>query len=88
MTRPHPISGLPQLPYTPQALCNRVEGVMIVRCVITEEGAIEGCQVLKTLPYLEKEVVRTLESTRYTPVEFEGRPRRVSYTFTLRFVRR
>jgi periplasmic protein TonB len=56
--------------------------------VITEEGAVEGCQVLKTLPYMEKEVVRALEATRYTPVELEGRPQRVSYTFTLRFVKR
>ncbi|MDI1479294.1 hypothetical protein [Polyangium sp. y55x31] len=59
---------------------------MIVRCVITGEGAVEGCRASKTLPYMEKDVARALEASRYTPVELAGRPLRVDDMFVLEFV--
>jgi hypothetical protein len=60
--------------------------VMIVRCVITESGAVEGCSVIKGLPHMNEAVVRNLTSSRYSPVMFEGRAQRVNYTFTIRLV--
>ncbi len=84
MTRPTPVSG-PPIRHTPEALENRVEGIMIVRCVITEEGRAEACTVIKSLPHMDKAVVASLEASRYTPATFEGKPVRVWYTFTIRF---
>ncbi|MDI1451625.1 energy transducer TonB [Polyangium sp. 6x1] len=84
MTRPQQVSG-PPIRHTPEALAEGVEGMMIVRCVITEAGTVEGCHVIKGLPHLDQAVLRGLEASKYTPVEFNGRPVRVNYTFTLRF---
>ncbi|MDI1442627.1 TonB family protein [Polyangium sp. 6x1] len=81
---PRKISG-PEIRLSPQALCNQVEGMMVVRCTITEEGAAEGCRVFKTLPYMEQEVVRALEASRFEPVERNGRRQRVTRTFPFHF---
>ncbi|MDI1448738.1 energy transducer TonB [Polyangium sp. 6x1] len=85
ITRPRHVSG-PQIRYTPLALCNRVDGIMKVQCVMTEEGRLQECRVLQTVPYMEQAVLRVLEASRYTPVILDGRPARVRYTFTIRLV--
>ncbi len=85
LARPVFVSG-EKLKYPREALCNRVEGEMVVRCVITEKGNVEQCKVLKTVPYMEKMAVETLQSQRVTPVMFKGKPVRVNYVFNLKFV--
>ena len=86
MTKPALIERVKPVTYTPQALAARVEGTMIVRCTITAEGHVEKCTVLKTLPFLEQEVLDSLYSSRYTPVMYQGKPVSVGYTFTVRLV--
>jgi protein TonB len=63
----------------------RVEGTMIVRCVITTTGTLQRCRVLKSLPWLEQPVLEALARRRYTPVLFQGRPVNVEYVIPLRF---
>ncbi len=84
MTRPEKVSG-PQAEYTREALEARVAGTMIVKCVITTEGRVERCRIIKPLPHMEKAVLDALTSSRYKPVTFQGRPVQVDYTFTLNF---
>lgn len=84
MTRPEKISG-PQPEYTREALEARVAGTMIVKCVVTVEGRVERCRIIKPLPHMEKAVLDALTSSRYKPVTFQGRPVQVDYTFTLNF---
>ncbi|MFO0745153.1 MAG: TonB family protein [Myxococcota bacterium] len=85
MNRPTRISGRdPQ--YTREALEAHVEGTMIIRCVIETDGTIQSCKVIKSLPYMEKAVLDTLTSNRYTPVTFQGQPVRVNYTFNIKLV--
>jgi protein TonB len=83
MTRPRKLSGPPPQ-YTREALAARVEGVMIVKCIITAEGRIEQCRILKPLPYMEQAVLDALYAQRYQPVTSEGRPIPVDYTFNIR----
>jgi TonB family protein len=82
MTRPQRLSGEP-IRYSNEALALRVQGVMVVRCVITREGRIENCRILEPLPYMERNALTSLYSQRYTPVLFAGKPVSVDYTFTL-----
>ncbi|NTX15252.1 energy transducer TonB [Myxococcus sp. CA056] len=82
MTRPEKVSG-PQPEYTREALESRVQGTMIVKCVITVEGRVERCRIIKPLPHMEQAVMDALTSSRYKPVTFQGRPVQVDYTFTL-----
>lgn len=83
MTRPRLLAG-PELRYTQEALAARVEGTMVVKCVITREGDAQDCRVLKGLPHLSESVRQALEARHYTPVTFQGRPVSVSYTFNVR----
>jgi protein TonB len=57
---------------------------MIVKCVITTEGKLENCRIIKPLPHMEQAVLDSLYSRRYTPVTFQGRPVSVDYVFNIR----
>ncbi len=83
MEPPKLISGAP-IQYTREALEARVAGLMIVKCVITTEGAIERCRIIKPLPHMEQAVLDSLYAQRYKPVTFQGRPVQVDYTFNIR----
>jgi periplasmic protein TonB len=80
MTPPQLLSGAP-LAYTREALEARVHGLLIARCTITREGAVTGCHVIKGLPFMNEAALTALESRRYRPVHYQGKPVSVSYTF-------
>lgn len=85
MTRPVKLEGRePQ--YTREALEARVQGLMIVKCVITIEGKVENCRIIKPLPHMEQAVLQALSTQRYKPVTFQGRPVSVDYVFNIRLV--
>jgi len=71
--------------YPREAREARVQGTMLVRCVITTTGALQGCRVLQSLPYLEQPVLEALAHRRYSPVLFQGRPVNVAYVIPFRF---
>ncbi|WNG14069.1 energy transducer TonB [Cystobacter fuscus] len=71
------LSGDP-VRYTPEAIAARVEGLAIARCTITQEGRVEHCRIIKSLPHLDEAIIRALESRRYRPVLWDGKPLRLS----------
>lgn len=83
MTPPHLLSGAP-LQYTREALEARVEGLLIARCVITREGDVEGCRIIKGQPHMNEAVLSALETRRYSPVTYQGRPISVIYNFHIK----
>lgn len=83
MTPPAMLSG-PSPEYTQDAIDRGVEGLMSVRCVVTVEGAVRNCKVLKGLPFMNQAVVDALEQRRYKPALAQGKPVDVYYTFNLR----
>ncbi len=85
MTDTRFISG-PRPEYTEKALEREVQGTMIVKCVITTEGRIHGCRVLKSLPFMDRAVIDALERRRYAPVTMGGKPIEVDYTFRVKLV--
>ncbi len=82
MTPPKQLSG-PDPAYTPQALEREVEGTMLVKCIVTEQGMVHGCRILKSLPFMDAAVIQALERRRYTPALIDGRPVEVEYLFRL-----
>lgn len=84
MTPTQRVSG-PAPVYTPQAMAARVEGKVLVRCVITVEGTVQNCEVLKGLPFLTESVLTSLSQSRYKPVVFQGRTVAVRYVLTFNF---
>ena len=55
-----------------EALEARVEGVMLVKCVITTEGKLDNCRIIKPLPHMEKAVLEALATRRYTAGHVPG----------------
>jgi TonB family protein len=82
MTAPAMLSG-PVPEYTADALERRVEGAMQVRCVVTSEGQVRACKVLKGLPFMNAAVIEALEGRKYKPALAQGKPVAVYYTFNL-----
>ena len=82
LTPPALISG-PELEYTQTALEKRVEGTMAIRCVITVDGTVHGCRVIKSLPFMDKAAISALERRRYKPATRAGKPVDVYYTFNI-----
>jgi TonB family protein len=85
MARPELISGR-EPRYTPEALKRGVEGTVIARCVIASDGQVRACRIVRGVDLMNDEVVSALESRRYTPVVFDGRPVDVDYIFRVHLV--
>jgi protein TonB len=83
MTPPKLLSGAP-LQYTREALEAHVSGLLIAKCVITREGEVENCRIIKGLPHMDEAVLSALTTRRYTPVTYQGRPIGVSYIFNVK----
>src|SRR5512140_3409591 len=83
MTPPAMLSG-PAPEYTADAVERRVEGAMEVRCVVTSEGQVRACKVIKGLPFMNGAVIEALERRKYKPALAQGKPVAVYYTFNLR----
>jgi TonB family protein len=80
MTRPVLVSRT-DFTYPRELLAQRITGLLILRCVITEVGTVEDCVVIKPLPRFTEWALEKLKTARYTPVTLEGRPIRVRYVF-------
>jgi len=61
-----------------------VQGTMLVGCLITAAGAVEGCQVLKGIPLAEAAVLAALQARHYQPAQVEGRSVAVHHNFVVR----
>jgi protein TonB len=57
---------------------------MVVRCVVSSDGTVHDCKVLKGLPFMDRSVTYALERRRYQPATLQGKPLDVYYTFNVR----
>jgi hypothetical protein len=83
MTRPEKLEGPPPT-YTLDALAAGVEGLLMVKCVITKTGWLTRCRIIKPLPYMTDAVLMSMYQQRYKPVTFQGRAVQIDYTFNVR----
>jgi len=74
----------PEIRLSQDAVHSGVEGTMLVRCVITAAGTVEGCEVLKGVPLAEAAVLLALQGRQYRPARIEGRAVSVRHLFTIR----
>lgn len=82
MTHPEFLSG-PAPQYTEKAVEREVQGTVMVKCVVTTEGRVHDCRVLKSLPFMDRAVIDALERRRYKPATLGGRPVEVNYNFKI-----
>jgi periplasmic protein TonB len=82
ITPPTRISGR-QPAYSRNARRACIEGRMAAKCVITTEGTLAKCRILKSLPYMDQPFLDALATWRMTPATFMGKA--VSVEFTIPF---
>lgn len=71
---PAPIS-MPRPRFPTEALRGGVRGRVVLRALITERGTVEVLRVLRSVPILDAEAVRVVESEwRFRPARRRGRP--------------
>jgi protein TonB len=71
---PRPIE-MPQPGYTEEAIRNNVTGSVVLRVVIDERGTVSVLEVLRSVPELDAEAIRVVESQwRFQPATRAGRP--------------
>jgi periplasmic protein TonB len=85
MTRPSLLAKTDPT-YTREALAASVQGLMLVKCTITLQGALESCRIVKSLPHMDAAVLAALTKWRYTPVTYQGRAVAVDYVIPVRLV--
>jgi hypothetical protein len=83
MTAPVMISG-PAPEYSPEAIERGVEGQIVLRCLVTSEGAVRLCKIQKGLPFMNTPCITALEARKYKPATQAGKPVDVLYTFNIR----
>ncbi|MGH9321527.1 MAG: energy transducer TonB [Vicinamibacteria bacterium] len=71
---PSPIR-MPQPSYTREAIRDNVTGTVVLRVVIDEQGKVQVLKVLRSIPELDEEAIRVVESRwRFQPATKNGRP--------------
>ncbi|NPC70952.1 hypothetical protein HPP05_14455 [Corallococcus exiguus] len=80
LIQPWKLSGT-DLVYTREALQERVQGLMVIRCVITRRGNLTHCHTLKPLPFMVQPALEALWGSRYAPAKLDGEFVDVRYTF-------
>lgn len=71
---PTPIR-MPQPSYTQEAIRDNVTGAVVLRVVIDEQGRVRVLRVLRSVPALDEEAIRVVESRwRFQPATKNGRP--------------
>ncbi|HEX4620964.1 MAG TPA: energy transducer TonB [Myxococcaceae bacterium] len=83
LARPQRISGEnPQ--YTAEARDKRVEGTVLLRCVIDAGGVPSRCQVVRSVPSMDEEVLRAVSTWRMNPATFDGIPVEIDYVIAVK----
>ncbi len=75
-----------EVSYSLPALAAGVEGRVSAACTITDEGRVEGCEIVKSdVAALNEPVLAALRSRRYCPATKDGWPVATPKTFAFRF---
>lgn len=85
ITEPRKISG-PNPLYPEAARRARIQGVVVLECVIGKNGEVDSVKVLRGLPLgLTEAAVDAVNKWRFEPSTLNGKPVEVLYILTVRF---
>jgi TonB family protein len=63
----------------------RVQGVIILECIISREGKVASIRVLRGIPLLDAAAIEAVRQWEYTPTLVDGQPVPVIMTVTVNF---
>ncbi len=81
---PRKIKDVPPV-YPALAAQGRIEGVVILECLLDTRGRVQQVKVLRGLPLLEEAAVEAVKQWAYTPTLVGGEPVEVILTVTVTF---
>ena len=65
-------------------ISNATAKLWMLKNVVTAEGQVRTCKVVKGLPFMNTAVIGALERRKYKPAAAHGKPVDVYYTFNIR----
>ena len=71
--------------YTDMARAARVQGVVILECVINQDGRVSDVKVLRGNPLLDESAAEAVKQWVYSPTLLNGQPVQVIMTVTVNF---
>ena len=71
--------------YPAAALERRVEGVVVIRAIISPGGCVAEATVLQSIPLLDFAALQAVSYWRYTPTVLHGKPVPVVMMITVSF---
>jgi protein TonB len=74
---------VPEYPSVAQA--SRVQGIVVLECIIGLDGRVEKAKVVQGMPLLDDAALEAVRQWRYTPTLFQGVPVPVIMTVTVSF---
>jgi periplasmic protein TonB len=73
--------------YPPTARTMRLQGTVILQAVITTSGTVENVQISQSVhPLLDQAASKAVVQWQYRPATLKGRPIKVYFTVTVRFI--
>jgi TonB family protein len=78
---------MPTPPYTDQARAARVEGSILLQCIVRKDGTVNGCRIIRSLGYgLDEESIRIIETKwRFKPAMILDKPIDMPVNLEIRF---
>jgi periplasmic protein TonB len=81
---PKKLKAVPPV-YPEAAVVSRIDGVVILECLISPQGRVTEVKVLRGVPLLEEAAVDAVRQWVYTPTLMDGVPVPIIMTVTVRF---
>jgi TonB family protein len=72
--------------YPEEARKAGVEGVVILEVRTDEKGNVEDARILRSIPVLNNAAIDAVKQWKYEPLLIDGKPRKVVFTVTVRFM--
>jgi TonB family protein len=86
MDRPVKTSG-PTPALTREARDAGSYGTCIAQCTIDTGGAVSGCHIIKSLPFMDEVVLSAVSQSHFTPAKQNGQPVAVIYSMPFKFTK-
>ncbi len=72
--------------YPDSAARDNAQGTVLLQCLITETGAVQGCRVTRSVhPAADREAVKAIQRWKYEPARVTGQPRSIVAEFRMIF---
>ena len=72
--------------WTRDAIERSPGGLGVVRCVVSREGVLRDCRILKGVAFMDEQILAALQTHRYRPAMSGGRPVSVHYVLKFKLV--